>query len=278
VTKQRNVIDFTLYKVYSIGMEHLTKQQIVLLTLLVSFMTSIATGIVTVSLINQAPAGTTNTVERIIQDTVASALPSSNLAAVGQPGSSSGGSLTTSIDTISKSIVKVGEYAGDTPVSGLGVVVNARGTVMTDKSVIAGLNNDGITYPNGKSYRAVVIQLQTNGDLVFLDPVVSASNATSTIFVPASIGTFPKLGEAVASLGGSNADTLGVGVVDQIITAGASSTPTAISTTIDSSKVLTGSPLFDLSGAVIGIQTSSLSSKSGTEFYPITPVKSAFPR
>jgi S1-C subfamily serine protease len=205
-------------------------------------------------------------------------LPSDNLAAVDQSSSPNVGSLTTAIDTIGKSIVKIGEYAGDTSVSGLGVVVNARGTVMTDKSVIAGLNNDGITYSNGKSYRAVVIQLQTNGDLVFLDPVVSAGNATSTIFVPASIGTFPKLGETIASLGSSNADTLGVGVVDQIITVGASSTPTAISTTIDSSKVLTGSPLFDLYGAVVGIKTSSLSSKSGTEFYPVAPVKSAFPK
>ena len=258
-------------------MEHLTKQQIVLLTLLVSFMTSIATGIVTVSLINQAPANTTNTIERVIQNTVANVLPSTNTAAVGSV-VSTGGSLTMATDNVARSIVKLYEYGKQTSVSGLGIVVNSRGTVITDKSVIAGLNNDGVTYPNGKSYRAVVIQLQTNGDLVFLDPVVSASNATSTIFVPASIGTFPKLGETVASLGDSNADMLGVGVVDQIITTGASSTPTAISTTIDSSKVLTGSPLFDLSGAVVGIQTSSLSSKSGVEFYPITPVKSAFPK
>ena len=55
-------------------MEHLTKQQIILLALLVSFVTSIATGIVTVSLINQAPAGTTNTVERIIEDLVVDGL------------------------------------------------------------------------------------------------------------------------------------------------------------------------------------------------------------
>ena len=259
-------------------MEHLTKQQIVLLTLLVSFMTSIATGIVTVSLINQAPAGTTNTIERVIENTVAGALPSANLAVVGQSSSPNGGSLTAAIDTIGKSIVKIGEYGGDTSVSGLGIVVNSHGAVMTDKSVIAGLNNYGITYPNGKSYRAVVVQLQTNGDLVFLDPVVSASNATSTIFVPASIATFPRLGETIVSLGGSNADILGIGVVDQIITASASSTPTAISTTIDSSKVLTGSLLFDLSGAVVGIKTSSLSSKSGTEFYLVAPIKAALPK
>ena len=38
-------------------MEHLNKQQLILLTLLISFVTSIATGIVTVSLMDQAPQG-----------------------------------------------------------------------------------------------------------------------------------------------------------------------------------------------------------------------------
>src|ERR1035437_789696 len=258
-------------------MEHLTKQQIVLLTLLVSFVTSIATGIVTVSLINQAPAGATNTIERIIENTVAAALPSGNIAAIGQSGSSPS-TLTLAIDAVHKSTVQIQEYGIANSVSGLGVVVNGRGTVMTDKSVIAGLNNDGITYPNGKSYRAVVIQLQTNGDLVFLDPLIPVSQASSTTFIPISIVTFPKLGGTVASLGGLDAGILGIGVIDDIVTAGASSTPSAISTTIAPSKISPGSPLFDISGNLIGLRTSSLSSASGTEFYLIAPIKSAFPK
>lgn len=48
-------------------MENLTKTQIVLLTLLVSFMTSLATGIVTVSLMSQAPAPFTQTVHKVIE-------------------------------------------------------------------------------------------------------------------------------------------------------------------------------------------------------------------
>src|ERR1035437_4212593 len=180
-------------------MEHLTKQQIVLLTLLVSFMTSIATGIVTASLINQAPAVTTNTIERVIKNTVAAALPSSNLAAINQPSSPSGGSLTIAIDTIGKSIVKIGEYGITDSVSGLGVVVNGRGTIMTDKSTIARLNDKAVTYANGKSYHATVVQAQVNGDLVFLDPLIPVSQASSTYFVLVSIAKFPKLGGTVAS-------------------------------------------------------------------------------
>ena len=50
--------------------EKLTKAQTVLLTLLISFVTSIATGITTVTLMQQAPASFTVPVNRIIKQTV----------------------------------------------------------------------------------------------------------------------------------------------------------------------------------------------------------------
>lgn len=55
--------------------ERLTKSQIVLLTLLVSFVTSIATGIVTVSLMNEAPAVIPQTVNRVVERTVERVVP-----------------------------------------------------------------------------------------------------------------------------------------------------------------------------------------------------------
>src|SRR6185295_4552852 len=51
-------------------LEHLNKHQIVLLTLLVSFVTSIATGIVTVSLMGQAPPSISRTINQIVERTV----------------------------------------------------------------------------------------------------------------------------------------------------------------------------------------------------------------
>ncbi|MBX9765461.1 hypothetical protein K2X83_02365 [Patescibacteria group bacterium] len=58
--------------------EDLSTTQIILLTLLVSFVTSIATGIVTVSLLAQAPAAVTNTVNQIVERTVETVIPADN--------------------------------------------------------------------------------------------------------------------------------------------------------------------------------------------------------
>jgi serine protease Do len=51
-------------------MDNLTKSQFVLLVLLVSFMTSLVTGIVTVTLVNQAPPLLTQTIHRVIEKAV----------------------------------------------------------------------------------------------------------------------------------------------------------------------------------------------------------------
>src|SRR3954470_15729289 len=61
--------------------EKLTKHQIVLLTLLVSFVTSMATGIVAVALMDQAPPAVTKTINQIVEHTVEKVVPATQGAA-----------------------------------------------------------------------------------------------------------------------------------------------------------------------------------------------------
>ena len=56
-------------------MKELNKQQLILLAVLISFITSIATGIVTVTLLQQAPTSITTPMNRIVRQTVEKIVP-----------------------------------------------------------------------------------------------------------------------------------------------------------------------------------------------------------
>lgn len=56
-------------------LEELTKTQLVLLTLLIAFVASIATSIITTGLLAEAPLQTTQTINRIVQNTVEKVVP-----------------------------------------------------------------------------------------------------------------------------------------------------------------------------------------------------------
>jgi hypothetical protein len=286
-------------------MEHLTKQQIVLLTLFTTFVTSIATGIVTVSLMDQAPPAATGTIERVIEQTV-------NQVASGVTGDQNAASASASAAALSansalgngnmfqnpleavanataiaqRSLVRIkllsdvnaGLGATDnSKITGLGIVVSKSGLIVTDKSTIAVQGNYVAVLPDGHSLPVVVLQSQNNGDIVFLLAQMPTATTTETFtpiaFAPTTGANAPALGSAVIALSGTDSTTVNQGIIKKINT-DASSSPTSYVTSIDPMQTLVGSPLFDLSGNIVGLQTFSF---DGDVFYPVGLIKGVIP-
>lgn len=298
-------------------MEHLTKQQIILLTLFTTFVTSIATGIVTVSLMDQAPPSATGTIERVIEQTV-------NQVASGVTGDQNAASAENAVVTnqatvaisqnpleavanataiAQRSLVRIkllsdanaGYDASDnSKITGLGVVVSKAGLIVTDKSTIAVQGNYVAILPDGHSLPVAVLQSQNDGDIVFLLAQMPAVAAPSTIaggagastaspatketftpvtFAPTTGPNAPVLGSAIITLAGTDSTTVNQGIIKKINT-DASSSPTSYVTSIDPMQTLVGSPLFDLSGNIVGLQTFSF---DGDVFYPVGLIKGVIP-
>src|SRR3989344_1318560 len=125
-------------------MEGLTKQQIVLVALLIAFVTSIATGIVTVALMDQAPPGVTRTINRVVERTIEKVLPapSQQAAAVVTKETivvKEDDLVVKAVEQNSKSIISIigvygeGDYKQESFL-GNGLVVGKDGLVATDAS------------------------------------------------------------------------------------------------------------------------------------------------
>src|ERR1700733_305193 len=124
-------------------LEHLTKHQIVLLTLLVSFVTSIATGIVTVSLVNQAPPEVERTINQIVERTVQTVAQPATPAAVATTATTektvvvnSDDLAAQSIASVQKAVVRIVDAKTPATLVARGVIVAADGTALTDRGAL----------------------------------------------------------------------------------------------------------------------------------------------
>lgn len=253
-------------------LEHLTKHQIVLLTLLVSFVTSIATGIVTVSLVNQAPPSVVRTINQIVEHTVERVVP----ATQGGAGVAAAPAVTVtertvvvkdddlaaqSIAKVQKALVRIVSKGGDMLIT-RGVIVSDSGVAYADRSALL---NSGAKYfeailADGKRYPATLRVAAKTQALAVVDIAVG----TSSGFAPAPLSDVSKvqLGQSVIRIGGTGSDSVGTGVV--------ASLPDAHLGLIESSvsSATPGSVLLTLFGEVVGISTGN-SRQTSASFYSV---------
>lgn len=253
--------------------EHLTKHQIILLTLLVSFVTSIATGIVTVSLMDQAPPSVTRTINQIVEHTVERVVPAAAPAAVAA-GSTFVTKQTTvvvkdddlvaqSIASAQKGMVRIVSKNDPDVLVARGVIVSQKGIVVSDRGSLEpmGTINFEAILPSGTRVPAVMRVPTGTTTLAVLDlQLATTTGAFSTVAIadPSKL----QLGQSVIRIGGSGGDTVGTGVIARL--------PDTHTALIQASVVSStpGSVLLTQFGEVIGIVTTD-STASGADFYTL---------
>ena len=274
-------------------LEELNKTQIVLLTLLVSFVTSIATGIVTVTLLDQAPPAVTQTINRIVERTIERVVPAEmtsgekeviikeiettivvkeddlitesieknkrslvRIIRVTEP------PVEDSTSTISTDIMESGIFVG------IGVIVSSDGSLAAaGHSVGIGENLVGIFF-GGVQRTLEVLSINEDINIALLEPAAIETGAEiafkKTTFADSKS---LKLGQSVIALGGENRTNVSMGIISGLIDVRVEY-PSVEDETIMNTKVvldsietsinsaqISGSPLFNIFGEFIGINT-----------------------
>lgn len=269
-------------------MENLTKQQIILLTLLVSFVTSIATGIVTVALMNQAPIGVTQTINRIVEKTIETVTTPKEIQIVKETVTvNKDDQIISAIAKNTKSTIKIYRTNTDPGADsnamifvGLGIVVSDDGLVVTDNSLVS---SDGKYFtPTDKNQLLdLTIIKNVSGSQVSLLKVKNDPKSPM-VFSKVTISHDDlKLGQTVIYMGGEKRDSVLTGIVSGLsvkeVKSNSTSTPdttkiSSIETSL-SSGLVSGGLLLNLSGEFVGMKSNYMDSSRTDFFAPVSDVQ-----
>lgn len=233
--------------------EHLNKNQIVLLTLLVSFVTSIATGIATVSLMENAPTDVTRVISRIIEKPIETITPGRTEVITREQTVvvNESEQIAKAISIITPSLVRIYSVPsrGDKNFEGFGVVVSAEG-VVADRRIVRNRTNYVARLSDGTEFTAVASEL--DGEQGFF--TLTSEEALPTL-TPASFESFDKLslGQTVVAVGGETSTRIAPGVISELLPATNEQEASRVRTTIDAAGFSLGVPLVTLEGTVVGM-------------------------
>jgi hypothetical protein len=234
---------------YTIPMniEDLSKSQLLLLTVLVNFVTSIATGVLTVSLLDQAPANVQQTVNQIVDHTIETIATSTPLATIVAPPT-----------TVTKTVIESDDQF--LPIAIADDAAHLVG-IYSGAGTSSPLISDATYLPKASAVvTATQTGLPTQVTIAFADgstqmASLSHSGATITIYGFSDNATLP----AAPSAAVIDSSTLKAGQTVVAITADGSAV-TGIISKVDATGVHTnlpvipaGNAIVDLSGDIIGI-------------------------
>lgn len=231
--------------------EHLTKTQIVLLVLLVSFVTSMATGIVTVSLMDQAPQGMTYTINRIIEKSAeaVTGMVTEDVKETDQTQTISG--TKTVADVVaeaSPSLVRVYTpvVEGGEEYAGLGVVAFDTQTVVTTVPGIVSDTVYSVHLSDGSRVSATVRLTDSVSGISILTLSLPEGGVLPSA-IRLTTETNLRLGQALMLLGGRDSVELVTGLLTAIPEEG------LLGTNITAGTRFVGGPALTSSGSCAGI-------------------------
>lgn len=222
------------------NIEELSKSQLVLLTILVNFVTSIATGILTVSLLDQTPAFVTQTVNRVVERTIETVAAAAPAAIVQAPAPSNQDLVTSALGADATRAINIYPLANgtSTPAISVGtylpksrVVVTASQEVLPQEALIGFPGNIYIPASLARAGAGITIY-------GFADNAALPKVGAFTLIGPGDL----KLGQTVLAIGADGSAS--TGIVARVGDAG-------IHTTLP--DIGTGSAAVDLSGNLVGI-------------------------
>ncbi|MBI2610773.1 trypsin-like peptidase domain-containing protein [Candidatus Kaiserbacteria bacterium] len=255
-------------------MEELSKSQIVLLTLLVSFVTSIATGIVTVSLMDQAPPAIAQTVNRVIERTVEKVVP----PAEGQAAAvvttektivvKESELIAKAVETMRPSLVRLYASSSERIFLGLGIVLDGSGKVAIDGSVVGETTSLAVVLSDGTALPATLLSRDKKNGIALLQGATTTSDGKAVRFSPAvlAVGT-PTLGQTVVALSGKLIPRLADGLVTALVPR-EEGEAAVIDSNISGDYIMEGSPLINTEGGLLGLSTAVSRTSSPGAFMP----------
>ena len=237
-------------------MDDLNKQQLVLLVILVSFVTSIATGIITVSLLNKAPVEVTQTINKIIERTVETVVPE-NISPQERVVTVRETVVVTEEDRIVEAISKNKEsfvriFSRENSLDvfqSVGVIVTSGGKVLASADTI----HRGIEYKavlsDGSSYSLSVEEFKEDLGIVYLQ--VQFGDTPKEVKAASLSSEDLKLGQTIILIAGKERNLISTGLVADLVAV--ENSFTTIDINANTQGIANGTMLLNLSGDIVGI-------------------------